>query len=104
MAQTVKKPPVNAGDPGSIPGSGRSPGEGNGNPLQYSCLENPRNRGTYSPWGRKEPDMAEQLTPSHFTYLFYSVVLVSAVQQSESAKHVHISPLFFPSAVDSFPI
>ena len=30
-----------AGDPGSIPGSGRSPGEGNGNPLQYSCLENP---------------------------------------------------------------
>ena len=32
---------VNAGDPGSIPGLGRSPGEGNGNPLQYSCLENP---------------------------------------------------------------
>ena len=32
----------NAGDPGSIPGSGRSPGEGNGNPLQHSCLENPR--------------------------------------------------------------
>ena len=31
----------NAGDPGSIPGSGRSPGEGNGNPLQHSCLENP---------------------------------------------------------------
>ena len=31
----------NAGDPGSIPGSGRSPGEGNGNPLHYSCLENP---------------------------------------------------------------
>ena len=31
----------NAGDPGSIPGSGRSPGEGNGNPLQYACLENP---------------------------------------------------------------
>ena len=31
----------NAGDPGSIPGSGRPPGEGNGNPLQYSCLENP---------------------------------------------------------------
>ena len=31
----------NAGDPGSVPGSGRSPGEGNGNPLQYSCLENP---------------------------------------------------------------
>ena len=35
----------NAGDPGSIPGSGRSPGEGNGNPLQYSCLENSMDRG-----------------------------------------------------------
>jgi len=35
----------NAGDPGSIPGSGRSPGEGNGTPLQYSCLENPMDRG-----------------------------------------------------------
>ena len=34
-----------AGDPGWIPGSGRSPGEGNGNPLQYSCLENPMDRG-----------------------------------------------------------
>ena len=34
----------NAGDPGSIPGSGRSPGEGNGNPLQYSCLENSMDR------------------------------------------------------------
>ena len=37
----------NAGDPGSIPGLGRYPGEGNGNPLQYSCLENPMDRGTW---------------------------------------------------------
>jgi len=47
----------NVGDLGSVPGSGRSPGEGNGNPLQYSCLENPMDGGTwlgYSPWGRKE--------------------------------------------------
>ena len=35
----------NMGDPGSVPGSGRSPGEGNGNPLQYSCLENPIDSG-----------------------------------------------------------
>ena len=35
----------NVGDPGSIPGWGSSPGEGNGNPLQYSCLENPKDRG-----------------------------------------------------------
>ena len=38
----------NEGDLGSIPGSGRSPGEGNGNPLQYSCLENPRDGGAWS--------------------------------------------------------
>ena len=41
----VKASACNIGDPGSIPGSGRSPGEGNGNPLQYSCLENPMDRG-----------------------------------------------------------
>ena len=40
-----KESACNAGDPGSIPELGRSPGEGNGNPLQYSCLENPRDRG-----------------------------------------------------------
>ena len=37
----------NTGDPGSIPGSGRSPGEGNGNPLQYSCLENSMDQGAW---------------------------------------------------------
>ena len=43
----VKKPSANAGDEGSIPRSGRSPGEGNGNPLQYSCLGNPMDRGAW---------------------------------------------------------
>ena len=48
VAQTVKHLPVyNVGDPGSIPGLGRSPGEGNGNPLQYSCLENPMDGGAW---------------------------------------------------------
>ena len=41
----VKNPPANAGDTGSIPGLGRSPGKGNGNSLQYSCLENPMDGG-----------------------------------------------------------
>ena len=45
MAQTVKASVYNVGDLGSIPGSGRSAGEGNGNPLQYYCLENPMDRG-----------------------------------------------------------
>ena len=53
----------NAGDLGLIPGSGRSPGEGVGYPLQYSCLENSGKSGLagYSPWSRKESDMTEQL-------------------------------------------
>ena len=44
---SVKESACNAGDPGSLLGLGRSPGEGNGNPLQYSCLENPMDRGTW---------------------------------------------------------
>ena len=50
MAQLVKNPPADAGDTrntGSIPGSGRSPGVGNGNPLWYSCLETFMDRGTW---------------------------------------------------------
>ena len=58
----------NAGDPGSVPGLGRSPGERNGNPLQYSCLENPMDGGAW--WatvhrGHKELDMTERL---HFHF------------------------------------
>ena len=51
----------NVGDLGSTPGSGRIPGEGNGNPLQYSCLENPMDGGPWCPWGHKELDTTEQL-------------------------------------------
>ena len=50
MALVVKDPPANAGDArekGSIPGLGRTPGEGNDNPLQYSCLDNPMDRGAW---------------------------------------------------------
>ena len=59
----AKNLPTNAGAPGdvgSIPGSGRSLGVGNGNPLQYSCLENSMDRGRltgYSPWGCKRGDL-----------------------------------------------
>ena len=83
----VKASASNAGGPGSIPGSGRSPGEGNGNPLQYSCLENPMEGGTwwtvflpgqshacrslvgysYSPRSRKESDTTERLHFVPFT-------------------------------------
>ena len=47
IAQLVKNPPDNAGDVGSIPGSGRYPGEGNGKLLQYSCLGNTMDRGAW---------------------------------------------------------
>ena len=55
----------NAGDPSFIPGLGRSPGGGHGNPLQYSCLENLHGQRSllgYSSWGYKESDMTEQLS------------------------------------------
>ena len=58
----VKNPPANAGDVGSVPGLGRSPGEGNGNPLQYSCWENSMDRGAYrlhTIHGVAESDMTE---------------------------------------------
>ena len=55
----VKNPPDDAEAASLTPGSGRPPEEGNGNPLQYACLGNPRQRSLvgYSPWGCKELDM-----------------------------------------------
>ena len=69
-ASAVKNVPAKAGDTedvGLIPGSGRCPGEGNGNPLQYSCLgksHGQRSLAGYSPLGHKELDMTEQLSLS----------------------------------------
>ena len=57
-----KESACNAGDLGLISGLGRSPGEGNGNPFQYSCLENPMDSlAGYSLWGSKKLNMIEQL-------------------------------------------
>ena len=61
-----KESACNAGDLGSIPGLGRSPWEGNGNPFQYSCLEHgQRSLAGYSPRDRKELDMTDQLSTQH---------------------------------------
>ena len=67
MALVAKDPTANVGDirdVGSIPESGRSPGERHGNPLQYACLENPMDRGPWwdSPWGHTESDTLKQLS------------------------------------------
>ena len=64
----VKNSPANEGDVGLIPGSGRSPREGNGTPLQYFCLGNPMDRGAW--WATvhgvaEEADMTEQLNNSN---------------------------------------
>ena len=72
----------NAGDLGLIPGSGRSPGEGNGNPLQYSCLENPMDGGT---WLDYSPKSRTRL--SDFTLTFTRFVIPSFLRN----KHLLIS-------------
>ena len=70
----AENPPANAGYAGdacSIPESGISPGGRNGNPLQFSCLENPHGQKSlagYSPWGHKESDMTEHKTHAEACY------------------------------------
>ena len=84
----------NAGDPCSIPGLGRSPGEGNGNPLQDYCLENPMDRRSlvgYSPWGRKESDTTERL---HF----------SSLQPTFRMRNIqHQSPIYHHAGRRKYP-
>ena len=74
----------NVGDLGSIPGLGRSHGGRHGNPLKYSCLENPhgqRSLAGYSPWGRKESGMTEWLS----TYILYDPMVVGNLISGSSA-------------------
>ena len=66
----VKASACNVGDLGSIPGSGRSPGEGNGNSLQYSCLENPMDRGAW--WATVHGVAKSQTRLSDFTSLHFT--------------------------------
>ena len=70
-----KESACNEGDLGSVPRLGRSPGGGHGNPLQYSCLENPHGQQSlegYSPWGHKRLDTAERLSPAQHIYIYKS--------------------------------
>ena len=77
VAQKVKESACSARDPGLIPGLGRSPGGGHGNPHQYSCLDNSMDKRSlmgYSPWGCKKSDMTECLSRAqhkvtHVSYL-----------------------------------
>ena len=74
----VKASAWNAGDPGSIPGSGRSPGEGNGNPLLYSCLENPMEGGAW--WATVHGVAKSRTRLSDFTF-FLSFQLLAIICQ-----------------------
>ena len=75
-----KESACNAGDPGSVLGLGRSPGEGNGNPLQYSCLENPMDRGAW--WAAVHGVAKNRTRLSDFTFTFHFHAL-----EKEMATH-----------------
>ena len=68
----VKNPPANAGEAGLIPGSERSPGGGNGNPLQYSCLKNPTDRGAWRATVHRIAKSQTQLNDFTFTFFHYA--------------------------------
>jgi len=85
-----KESACNAGDLGSIPGLERSPGGGHDNPLQYSCLENPVDRGAWrdcSPWGRKESDTTERLS----THTACEASLIELFQLQGSSQPVTVN-------------
>ena len=83
-----KESACNAGDPGLIPGSGRTSGEGNGNPLQYSCLENPMDGGAWraTVHGVVESETTEWL---HFHFLFFfSFIYLFSLQYCSGFCHI----------------
>ena len=82
MGADGKKSACNAGDLGSIPGTGRSPGEGNGYPLQYSFLENPLDRGAWWATVRGVDEGRTQLSDFTFTFHFHALEKEMATHSS----------------------
>ena len=84
----------NAGDAGSTPGSGRSSGEGNGNPLQYSCLENPMDgQGKltgHSPWGCKSQKWLSNYITTTILYTHIRMVVLVVNTHTHTHTHTHI--------------
>ena len=76
----------NAGDLGSIPGSGRSPGEGNGNPLQYSCLENPMDGGAWWATVHGVEKSRTQMSDLTFNFLFKDTCIVGLTNKDHGVK------------------
>ena len=100
----VKNLPANAGDLGSNPGSGRSPGEGNGNPLQYSCLENPMDRGAW--WAAVHGVSKSRIRLSDFTFIFTFFQNHTILEANIGNEHfaIHLSYVYNLSLQDKgFP-
>ena len=90
-----KQSACDTGDPGSIPGMGRSPGEGNGNPLQYSCLENPMNRGGWQVAVHGVTRVRHDLATNTFTFSL-------SITLADSINIIHTS-VQFSSVAQSCP-
>ena len=88
-----KESAYNAGDPSSIPGLGRRPGEGNGTPLQYSCLENPTDRGAW--WAAVRGVTKSQTRLSDLTFTFHFHAL-----EKEMATHSSVLAWRLPGTAD----
>ena len=107
-----------AGDLGSIPGLGRSPGGKHGNPLQYSCLENPHGQKSlagYSPWGCKESDTTEQPSTTQYSTVYLHHIFFiylstdghlscfhTLAKVSNAAMHIGMHVSFLISVLGSF--
>ena len=91
----VKASACNAGELGWIPGLGRSPGEGNGNPLHYSCLENPMDGGAW--WATVHAVAKSRTRLSDFTHSQYICKLI--LLQSQFAHQWTVKPIYWPLAV-----
>ena len=86
LAQMVKASDCNEGEPGSIPGRGRSSGEGNGHPLQYSCLENSMDGGAWWATVYGVAESRTQLSNFTFTFLFLKMLDFSEVKEQRVCK------------------
>ena len=91
----VKASAFNAGEAGSIPGLGRSPGEGNGNPLHYSCLENPMDGGSW--WATVHGIAKSRTQLSEFTFTFMSMESAMPSNHLILCHPLLLLPSIFPS-------
>ena len=96
VAQTVEESTYNAGDLDLIPELGRSPGRGHGNPLQYSCLENPhgqRSLAGYSSWGHKDSDTTERLSTAQHTA--YMLIWADKHINTQNLSNLHLFSFYY---------